>query len=91
MLGPPPNTLPIEQYVTNTMQAFNALLDQVPDFTCQMMIKIHKMLLACIQTFNSTMKADIPFTKFLESHGGLVWDLQLMPPKPVVMGIFARL
>ena len=37
------------------------------------------------------MKADIPFTKFLEGHGGLVWDLQLTPPKPVVMGIFARL
>ena len=89
LLAPLPNNLPTEQYMVNTLMAFNTMLDQVMDFTCQMMVKIHKMLLACIQTFNPTMKGDIPFTKFLKVHGGLVWDLQ--PQKPVVMGIFARL
>ena len=80
-----------KKFVVESLQTFNSLLDPVPDFTCQIMIKIHNMLLACIQTFNPTMKIDVPFTKFLEGHGGLVWDLQLMPPKPVVMGLFARL
>ena len=55
------------------------------------MIKIHKMIIDCIKTFQPTVSANIPFTKFLEGHNGLSWNLIYTSPKPILMGLFSCL
>ena len=75
-----------ESYVPKSLEAFNKLLENVPNLTCKMMIKIHQMIIACIKTFHPIVLAYIPFTKFLEGHNGLSWNLIYTQPKPINYG-----
>ena len=61
------------------------------DLASVAMVKIQKMLLTMLDAFSSIAHSNTPFNKFLEGHLGFDWNLYLMPPKLVLMGIFARL
>ena len=80
-----------ERYVKDNLTAFNELLRDVPDLTCQMMYKINTMLLTALEAYSPIARFDTPFNRFLEGQKGLAWDLQTTPPKPILMGIFSRL
>ena len=56
-----------------------------------MLHKIAKMLIATITIFNPLIAFQHPFTRFLEGHNPINWDLPKMPPQNVIMGLYARL
>ncbi|MCO5611475.1 hypothetical protein L7F22_065728 [Adiantum nelumboides] len=57
---------PTVNYVVNTLNQTNQLLREVPDLTCQMLVKIARMIITCIQVFRDTEDDDHPWNLFLE-------------------------
>ena len=87
----PANEEPTEQYMVETLtQAINQFKG-VPDLAYQMLTKICKMLLACIEDFHESIHTRATWVRFLEGRQGLSWNLQLAPTPEKIMGLFAHL
>ena len=56
-----------------------------------MMHKIMKMLIAALTAYNPLVETQLPFTRFLEGHNAISWDLSKFPPPNVIMDLYARL
>ena len=73
--------------LTETIELYKA----IPDLACLMLVKICKMLLAAIETFQHTAATSAPWTRFFEVSQGLWWDLSSTPDYNVLMGLYARI
>ncbi|MCO5548009.1 hypothetical protein L7F22_001465 [Adiantum nelumboides] len=82
---------PTVTYVVNTLNQTIQLLREVPDLTCQMLVKIAKMIVTCIQVFRDTEDDDHPWNLFLEGRRGICWNLRDSPPRWIIMAIYSRL
>ena len=49
------------------------------------------MLIATLTAFKPLIASQHPFTRFLEGHIPISWNLSDMPPNNVIMGLYARL
>ncbi|MCO5603932.1 hypothetical protein L7F22_058088 [Adiantum nelumboides] len=68
-------------YVVNTLNTTIQLLREVPDIACQMLVKISKMIVTCIQVFKDTEDDDHPWNLFLEGRRGICWSLRDSPTR----------
>ncbi|MCO5613456.1 hypothetical protein L7F22_067732 [Adiantum nelumboides] len=59
---------PTVNYVVNTLNTTIQLLREVPDIACQMLVKISRMIVTCIQVFRDTEDDDHPWNLFLEGR-----------------------
>ncbi|MCO5576723.1 hypothetical protein L7F22_030539 [Adiantum nelumboides] len=82
---------PTVTYVVNTLNQTIQLLREVPDLTCQMLVKIARMIVTCIQVFRDTEDDDHPWNLFLEGRRGICWNLRDSPPRWIIMAIYSRL
>ncbi|MCO5599739.1 hypothetical protein L7F22_053846 [Adiantum nelumboides] len=82
---------PTVTYVVNTLNQTIQLLRDVPDLTCQMLVKIARMIVTCIQVFRDTEDDDHPWNLFLEGRRGIGWNLRDSPPRWIIMAIYSRL
>ncbi|MCO5553434.1 hypothetical protein L7F22_006955 [Adiantum nelumboides] len=57
---------PTVNYVVNTLNTTIQLLREVPDIACQMLVKIARMIVTCIQVFKDTEDDDHHWNLFLE-------------------------
>ena len=64
--GPPSNRRPTKYYMTNELIETIELYKAIPDLVCLMLVKICKMLLAAIETFQHTGAISAPWTRFFE-------------------------
>ncbi|MCO5555881.1 hypothetical protein L7F22_009425 [Adiantum nelumboides] len=67
---------PTVTYVVNTLNQTIQLLRDVPDLTCQMLVKIARMIVTYIQAFRDTEDDDHPWNLFLEGRRGICWNLR---------------
>ncbi|MCO5574609.1 hypothetical protein L7F22_028397 [Adiantum nelumboides] len=82
---------PTVNYVVNTLNTTIQLLREVPDIACQMLVKIAKMIVTCIQVFRDTEDDDHPWNLFLEGKRGIYWNLRDSPPRWIIMALYSRL
>ncbi|MCO5578204.1 hypothetical protein L7F22_032042 [Adiantum nelumboides] len=82
---------PTVNYVVNTLNQTIQLLREVPDLTCQMLVKIARMIVTCIQVFRDTEDDDHPWNLFLEGRRGICWNLRDSPPRWIIMALYSRL
>lgn len=91
-LPPPPSKgIPTERYMLNILKPLTEVFKGVPDLACIMLVKIAKMIVTAIEQFNDMQQTGHPWTRFFEGMDGLCWNLQLAPPKNVLMGLYARI
>ncbi|MCO5548574.1 hypothetical protein L7F22_002034 [Adiantum nelumboides] len=72
---------PTVNYVVNTLNTTIQMLREVPDISCQMLVKIARMIVTCIQVFKDTEDDDHPWNLFLEGRRGICWNLRDSPPR----------
>ncbi|MCO5598513.1 hypothetical protein L7F22_052610 [Adiantum nelumboides] len=82
---------PTVNYVVNTMNQTIQLLREVSDLTCQMLVKIARMIITCIQVFRDTEDDDHPWNLFLEGRRGICWNLRDSPSRWIIMALYSRL
>lgn len=87
----PANEEPTEACMLHTLKQAIQQFKGVPDLACQMLIKICKMILACIEDFHESIHTRATWTRFLEGRQGLSWNLQLALEPQKIMCLFARL
>ena len=75
------------QELNNTIELYKA----IPDLSCLMLVKICKMLITAISTFQHSAETNAPWTRFFEGSHGLCWDLSLTPDANILMGLYARI
>ena len=93
ILDAPDEDEPItEGYMLRVAKTTIKKFEGVPDLACKMLVKIMKMLVACIEIFPQALdQYKAPWTRFLEGTNGLCWNLQSFPTSQLLMGFFARL
>lgn len=77
--------------MTETLNQAIQQFKGVPDLAYQMLTKICKMILACIEDFHNSIHMQVTWTQLLKGRQGLSWNLQLAPDPHKIMGLFARL
>ncbi|MCO5583792.1 hypothetical protein L7F22_037706 [Adiantum nelumboides] len=82
---------PTVNYVVNTLNTTIQLLREIPDIACQMLVKIARMIVTCIQVFKDTEDDDHPWNLFLKGRRGICWNLRDSPPRWIIMALYARL
>ncbi|MCO5578228.1 hypothetical protein L7F22_032066 [Adiantum nelumboides] len=82
---------PTVNYVVNTLNTTIQLLREVPDIACQMLVKIARMIVTCIQVFKDTEDDNHPWNLFLEGKRGICWNLRDSPPRWIIMALYSRL
>ncbi|MCO5601789.1 hypothetical protein L7F22_055914 [Adiantum nelumboides] len=82
---------PTVNYVVNTLNQAIQLLREVPDLTCQMLVKIARMIVTCIQVFQDTEDDDHPWNLFLEGRRDICWNLRDSPPRWIIMALYSPL
>ncbi|MCO5612841.1 hypothetical protein L7F22_067112 [Adiantum nelumboides] len=82
---------PTVNYVVNTLNTTIQLLREVPDLTCQMLVKIARMIVTYIKVFRDTEDDDHPWNLFLEGRRGICWNLRDSPPRWIIMAHYSRL
>ncbi|MCO5558512.1 hypothetical protein L7F22_012097 [Adiantum nelumboides] len=82
---------PTMNYKVNTLNTTIQLLREVPDISFQMLVKIAKMIVICIQVFKDTKDDDHPWNLFLEGRRGICWNLRDSPPRWIIMALYSRL
>ena len=90
MQAPQGRRRPTEFYMLEQLQATVELYKAVPDLACIMLVKMCKMLMAAIETFQNTAATNAPWTHFFEGSQGLCWDLSTAPEYNILMGLYAR-
>ena len=76
-MPPPPNQPPTQAYVEEQRNIYITLLIDILDLACMMLVKIAKMLLATLTTFNPLCASQHPFTHFLKGHNPISWHLSI--------------
>ena len=66
----PANEEPTEDYMIETLKQVLQQFKGVPDLACQMLIKICKMILACIEDFHESIHMRATWARFLEGRQG---------------------
>lgn len=87
---PPPRSQPTEQYVINTLKSVVHRMENLPDLSCMMLVKICRMLLMAMTAFRNLPKAGPHWKTYFEGHEGFAWNLELAPSKEILMGIYGR-
>ncbi|MCO5563862.1 hypothetical protein L7F22_017512 [Adiantum nelumboides] len=82
---------PTVTYVVNTLNQTIQLLRDVPDLTCQMLVKIARMIVTCIQVFRDTEDDNHPWNLFFEGRRGICWNRRDSSPRWIIMAIYSRL
>ena len=88
--APPPKTQPTERYVVSTLRNVLQRMENLPDLSCMMLVKIARMLLMVITAFKELPKAGPHWTTYFEGPDGFAWNLQNAPSKEILMGIYGR-
>lgn len=90
---PPPKKgeSPTEKYMLSTLNGVITAFKGIPDLSCFMLVKIAKMIVSAIEVFNEMEQTGHPWTMFFEGIDGLCWDIQIAPPRNVLMGLYARI
>lgn len=79
-----------EKYVVDTLNYFILKLKGIPDLSCVMLVKICKMLVTIITSFNNLARSGAHWTTYFEGPNGLAWDLSMAPSKDILYGLYAR-
>ena len=92
IISSPSNQLsPTEDYMLKECKSMIQLYQAIPDLACLMLVKICRMIIACISTFQKTEGVTPTWTKFFEGSKGLCWDLSKTPTHQIIMGLYSRL
>ena len=65
-----------EQWMVKQCKYYIKLFERVPDFTCQLLVKILRMLYVCRTGFEDAKLIDRQFWKFMMGTRELAWDLK---------------
>ena len=91
LCSPPPKRRPTEYYMLHELENTIELYKAVLDLACLMLVKICKMLITAITTFQNSAATNAPWTRFFEGSQGLCWDLSITLDYNILMGLYARI
>ena len=63
----------------------------IPNLACLMLVKICRMIIACISTSQKIEGVPSTWTRFFEGSRGLCWDLSKTPTHQIIVGLYSRL
>ena len=79
-----------ERWMAAQCKFYIKLFERVPDSTCQIFIKILRMLYVCLTGFEDAKLIDRQFWKFMMGTRELAWEFEIGPTPQQVHGLWAR-
>ena len=76
--------------MVDTLNYIIHILKGIPYVSNVMLVKIAKMLITVITSFNDMAQAGAHWTTYFEGPRGLAWDLSMAPSKDILYGLYAR-
>ena len=82
---------PTKDYMMKKCKAMVELYQAIPDLACLMLVKICRMIIACISTFQKIEGVQASWTKFFKGSRRLCWDLSKIPTHQIITRLYSRL